>query len=118
MWSSFNTGGVIFFNTGVFAVNVELKEATDFNIYYNGQVICPQDSINYLRITISQTLSGDKLVDDLVKKVSGFYTHSGYVNQTLRKHLCIALIYCHLDYCCSAWFAGTNTRARHKLQVT
>ena len=62
------------------------------------------------------------MVDVLVKKVIGrlkfLYRHSNYLNQTLRKNLCAALIQCHLDYCCSAWFVGISTRARHKLQIT
>ena len=106
----------------LFGSHAKLKRAPDFNIIYNGKVIPSQDCINYLGVTIDQTVSGDKLVDDLVKKVVGrikfLYRHSSYLNQTLRKNLSAALIQCHLDYCCSAWFAGINTRARHKLQVT
>ena len=50
--------------------------------------------------------------------VSNFFID---IQVTLTKpceNLSAALIQCHLDYCCSAWFAGINTRARHKLQVT
>tara|TARA_B110000881_G_C18495777_1_gene474172 strand:- start:132 stop:1001 length:870 start_codon:yes stop_codon:yes gene_type:complete len=105
----------------LFGSHARLKKASDFNIMYNGQTICSQDSINYLGVTIDQTLSGDNMIDDLVKKVTGrlkfLYRHSEYLNQTLRRNLCSALVQCHLDYCCSAWFANISTRARHKLQV-
>ena len=106
----------------LFGSHAKLKRATNFNITYNGQVISPQDHINYLGASFDQTISGDCFVDDLVKKVIGrlkfLYRHSGYLNQSLRKNLSSALLQCHLDYCCSAWFSGISTRARHKLQVT
>ena len=53
-----------------------------------------------------------------IGRLKFLYRHSSYLNQTLRKNLCAALIQCHLDYCCTAWFSSISTRARHKLQVT
>ena len=41
----------------LFGSHARLKKASDFNIMYNGQTICSQDSINYLGVTIDQTLS-------------------------------------------------------------
>ena len=34
------------------------------------------------------------------------------------KKLCSALIQCHLDYCCTAWFAALPTTLKLNLQVT
>ena len=56
----------------LFGSHARLNKASDFNIIYNGQNICSQDSINYLGVTIDQTFSGDNImIDDLVKKVTG-----------------------------------------------
>ena len=106
----------------LFGSHANLDNAKDFKISYNGQVICPKDSISYLGATIDKTLSGDKFVDDLTKKVAGrlkfLYRHSSYLTQKLRKKLCNALLQCHIDYCSSAWYSGIGIRAKQKLQVT
>ena len=106
----------------LFGSHIRLKRVSDFHIKYNDQTINPQDSINYLGVSIDQHVSGDNMVDNLVRKAIGrlkfLYRHSGYLNQTLRRNLCSALIQCHLDYCCAAWFSGISTKARHKLQIT
>ena len=62
------------------------------------------------------------MVDSVVKKVIGrlkfLYRYSSYLNQSLHKNLCAALVQCHLDYCCTAWFSSVSTRSRYKLQIT
>ena len=67
------------------------------------------------------TISGDIMVNSIIKKATGklkfLYRHSQYLNQKLRKNLCSALIQCHLDYCCTSWFAGLNKSYQHKLQI-
>ena len=62
------------------------------------------------------------MVNSVIKKAIGrlkfLYSYYSYLNQSLRKSLCTALIQCHLDYCCTAWFSSVSTRSRHKLQIT
>jgi len=106
----------------LFGSRVKLQRVTDFSISYNGQTIKSQKCIKYLGITIDQTLSGDTMVNQVVNKVIGrlkfLYRHSSYLNQTLRKNLCSALLQCHIDYCCNAWFTDISAKARGKLQIT
>ena len=39
------------------------------------------------------------------------------LNFQARKNLCSALIQCHFDYACSAWYPGINIALRKRLQV-
>ena len=106
----------------LFGSRPKLQKVTDFNISYNGQTIRSQDSINYLGVTIDQSLSGDTMVNLVINKVIGrlkfLYRHSSYLNQTLRKKLCSSLLQCHIDYCCNAWFPDISSKAKDKLQIT
>ena len=61
------SGPKVVFLDFLFGSNVKLKRASDFKIKYNGQEICPQNCINYLGVTIDRTLSGNNMVDSVVK---------------------------------------------------
>lgn len=105
----------------LFGSRARLKKVNNFHISCNGNTIQSQESINYLGVTLDQYLSGDIMVDSVVKKVNGrlkfLYRHFNYFNQTLRRNLSSALLQCQFDYCCTAWFTGISTKSKHKLQV-
>ena len=106
----------------LFGSHRKLKKASDFHISYNGHTINPVPSIKYLGVTLDQHLSGEVMVDSLVKKAIGrlkfLYRHTQYFNQKLRKNLCSALLQCHLDYCSTSWFTGLSKESQRKLQIT
>ena len=105
----------------LFGSSRKLSKVDQFQVTYNGQVIKAQESIKYLGVTLDQSLSGDIMVDSIIKKATGklkfLYRYSQYFNQKLRKNLCSALIQCHLDYCCTSWFADLNKSYQRKLQI-
>ena len=88
---------------------------------YNGYDIQPVSSLKYLGVLIDQHLSGQAMVECILKKATGrlkfLYRHSSYFNQKLRKNLCSALLQCHLDYCCTSWFQGLSKHHQQKLQI-
>ena len=45
------------------------------------------------------------------------YRHGDCLSKQTRKTLSSALILCHFDYSCSAWYSGLNKSFKHKLQV-
>ena len=61
------------------------------------------------------------MVNSVVSKVTNrlkfLYRYSKYLNSCLRRNLCSALLQCHLDYCCTAWFTGISAKSRKKLQI-
>ena len=106
----------------LFGSHRKLKKASNFHVSYNGHTIDPVTTIKYLGVTLDQHLSGEVMVDALIKKASGrlkfLYRHSQYFNQKLCKGLCSALLQCYLDYCCTSWFTSLSKECQRKLQVT
>jgi hypothetical protein len=105
----------------VFGTRTKLGRVGEFQISFNDQIIKAQNSIKYLGVTLDQFLSGDTMVNSIIKKVTGklkfLYRHSQYLNQKLRKNLCSALLQCHIDYCCTSWYSGLNISHQRKLQI-
>ncbi|XP_072047123.1 uncharacterized protein [Amphiura filiformis] len=106
----------------LFGTKAKLKKVPDFCVAYDGHVIKSQESIKYLGVSINNTLSGESMVNSVIKKASGrlkfLYRHSHILNQTLRKNLSSALIQCHMDYCCTSWYSGLTQNHKNKLQIT
>ena len=60
-------------------------------------------------------------VNNIIGKVNSrlkfLYRHSDCLSMSIRKTLSSALILCHFDYSCSAWYSGLNELLKSKLQV-
>ncbi len=69
----------------------------------------------------SETLSGDGILETLVKKYNGriklLYRQAGCLPTAVKKTLCQALVHCHIDYVVSSWYAAMTQKAKHKLQT-
>ena len=70
---------------------------------------------------IDQTPSGTHFVDNIVKKVNNklrfLYRQCKSFPCDIKRTLCIALVMCHFDYCCAAWYHGLSKNMTEKLQV-
>ena len=57
-------------------------------------------------------LLGRLLLTLLVKKVKDrvkfLYRQCNFLEEKLRKAICLALIQCHIDYACSSWHSGLS----------
>ena len=77
--------------------------------------------VKYLGIYLNNCLSGEPIINDIVTKANNrikiFYKFRDILDKNCRKLLCNALIQCHLDYCCSAWFSGLNKLHQKKIQI-
>ena len=77
--------------------------------------------VKYLGIYLNNCLSGEPIINDIVTKANNrikfLYKFKDILDKNCRKLLCNALIQCHLDYCCSAWYSGLNKLHQKKLQI-
>ncbi len=93
----------------------------DFSIVCNGIAISTSTSVKYLGVTLDNTLSGDSIASNIIKKANGrlkfLYRHSDCLNFKSRKTLTSALIMCHFDYACSSWYSALSQKYKNQLQV-
>ena len=105
----------------LFGPKRKLKTVTDFQIACHGHIIKSQSSVKYLGIDIDENLSGESIVNGIIKKVNSrlrfMYRKANCLSAETRKTLSMALIQCHFDYSCSSWYASVSQSLKNKLQV-
>ena len=96
----------------LFGSKRKLRMVTNFQIICNGQTTESTKQVNYLCLNIDRNLSGETIVNKILKKVNArlkfLFRHSDCLSKQSRKTLSSALILCHFDYCCTAWYSGLN----------
>ena len=96
----------------------KLKDHLDFCVQYKGHCIKSTNKVKYLGVIIDNSLSGDSTVDSIVKKVNSqlkfLYRQARFLNVKCKMSLCSALVQCHLDYSCSAWYSGLSKTLKKK----
>ena len=106
----------------LFGTPKRLNKVKNFEVNFQGHAIKGQKSVKYLGCYLDNDLTGQSMVDNIVKKASArisfLYRHKNYLDQNLRKLLGNALVQCHLDYCLSSWYTGINKGLKSKLGVT
>ena len=105
----------------LFGTKKKLASVNNFNIQCNNTSIKTVKNVSYLGLTLDNTLSGDSIVTNIIKKSSSrlkfLYRYKEILNENSRKNLSSALIQCHFDYCCSSWYSTTSKTLQNKLQV-
>lgn len=105
----------------LFGSKSKLSKVRNFNVTCDNHTISAQNGVKYLGLNIDKLLSGEKIRDNVIQKVNSrfkfLYRHAKCLSETSRKTLLTALIQCHFDYACSAWYAGLNKKYKDKLQV-
>ena len=80
-----------------------------------------QNTVRYLGLSLGNQLSGEAIVNNIVEKVNArlkvLYRQCLFLEETLRKSVCSALIQSHLDYACSSWYSGLNKNLKKKLHI-
>ena len=94
----------------LFGTKRKLKTIQNFQVKCDNIIIKNVKSIKYLGLMLDDTLSGESIVYNILKKASGrlkfLYTYSDILNLNARKTLCSALIQCYFDYSSSSWYTG------------
>ena len=98
-----------------------LSKHSKLAISCGNNVITSKTVIRYLGVDLEQTLSGTAIVENILKKgnlrLKFLYRQAKYLNTRSRKLLTSALILCHFDYACSAWYSGLQKTMKHKHQI-
>ena len=105
----------------LFGSKRKLRKIKNFKITCNEHTISAKSNVKYLGLDIDQYLSGELIVDNIIKKVNSrlkfLYRQSQFLSKNARKTLCTALIQCYFDYACSSWYAGLSKNYKNKLQI-
>ena len=58
-------------------------------------------------------------MNNIVQKINArlkfLYRQCSFLEEKLRRSVCLALIECHLEYACSSWYSGLNRNLKQKL---
>ena len=104
----------------LFGSKKRLNDVNNFEVKCDNVAIKNVTTVKYLGLKLNNNLSGDIIVDEIVKKansrLSFLYRYKDSLNEKCRKILCSALIQCHFDYCCSAWFSSLGKTQKNRLQ--
>ena len=99
----------------------KLASVNNFHVQCDNISVTSVKTVTYLGLSLENTLSSNNIVSNIIKKASSrlkfLYRYKEILNENSRKILCNALIQCHFDYCCSAWYTSTGKTLKNKLQV-
>ena len=105
----------------IFGTKNKLKNVESFKVKCDDDEIKNVNCIKYLGLQIDNNLSGENAVKNILNKANSrlkfLYRHREMLNLSTRKTLSSALIQCHFDYSCSAWYPSINKTLRDKLQI-
>ena len=105
----------------LFGSKIKLSRVDEYKVSCDGKVIKPTESVKYLGVTLDKSLSGESVVESIIKKASSrlsfLYRQGHFLNERTRKTLCTALIQCHFDYCCSSWYSALSQKLQKRLQI-
>ena len=94
----------------LFGSKRKLIKVDKFQVTCNEHNITAQSSVKYLGINIDKFLSGEIIINNIIKKVNSrlkfLYRQGRCLVENARKTLNTALIQCHFDYACSSWYAN------------
>ena len=99
----------------------KLQKAPALKVTCNENEIETKNTVTYLGITLDQTLTGysiaEKLLNKSACKLKFLYRNTRQFDSKIKKLLVSALIQCHFDYACSAWYSGLTMKMKNKMQV-
>ena len=105
----------------LFGPKRKLKEVENFNVECDDHTIQSVKSVKYLGLDLDQSLSGDTIVNNIVKKTGSrlkfLYRQGHFLKFETRKLLGHALIQPFFDYSASSWHSSLTRALKRKLQV-
>lgn len=105
----------------LFGTKHKIKKAPELKVTCNGNEIQTKTTVTYLGLTLDQTLTGhsiaEKLLNKSASKLKFLYRNTRQLDFKIKKLLVLALVQCHFDYACSAWYSGLTVKIKNKMQV-
>ncbi len=96
-----------------------MRSKEGFGVEFKDTPIDFVSEVKYLGVKVDETLSGEGILETIVKKCNGrikfLYRQAGCLPTAVKKTLCQELVQCHLDYVISSWCAAMTQKAKHKL---
>ena len=106
----------------LFGTKRRLSTGVKLNVICNGNVIESKSNVTYLGVTVHQFLSGEIIASNILYKSSNklkfLYRNAGKFNLETKQLLISALIQCHFDYTCPAWYNGLSKKLKCRMQYT
>ena len=106
----------------LFGTKRRLSTGVKLNVICNGNVIESKSNVTYLGVTLDQLLSGEIIASNILYKSSNklkfLYRNAGKFNLETKNLLISALIQCHFDYTCLAWYNGLSKKLKCRMQCT
>ena len=105
----------------IFGSKRKLRKINNFSVECYCHTIKAQRLVKYLGLTLDDQLTGEATSNSIVQKVNGrlkfIYRQYNFLEEKLRKSICLALIQCHIDCVCSSWYSSLNKQLKIKLQI-
>ena len=106
----------------LFGSKRKLKRVENVSVSYNGHTIQQSKAVKYIGVSLDECLTGEPIANSIISKSNSrlkfVYRQARFLNEKTKKTLCSALIQCHFDYACSAWYSGLSQNLKRKLQIT
>ncbi len=97
------------------------RNTEDFEVKCKDTAMESVLEVKHLGIKIDKTLSGEEILDTIVKKcpdrIIFLYRQPGCLSNVVKRTLYQSFVHCHLDYAVSSWYAGMTQKAKRKLQI-
>ena len=106
----------------LFTSKHKIKKVGNLTIHRGDIQIKQHSKVTYLGCILDEDLSGESMATKVIGMINGrikfLYRKNKFLNSTLRRLLCNALIQPHFDYACSAWYPNLTQNLNKKLQTT
>ena len=97
------------------------RKSKPLNIQYNDIKIKQYSKITYLGCIFDETLSGKSMAIHVINKINCrlrfLYRQNRFLNFSLRRLPCNAMIQPFFDYACNAWYPNINKKLKMRLQA-
>ncbi len=107
--------------TMICGTEYKIKKKEGFSVKCKDSTINSTTEVKYLGIKTDETLSGNGILDTILKKCNGrikfLYRQARCFHTALKKTLCQSLVQSHLDYAISSWYVAMTQKAKNKLQI-
>ena len=106
----------------LFGSKSKIKKAEPFDIEYKNIKIKQYKKVTYLGCILDDTLSGESMALNAINKINNrlrfLYRQDKFLNKSLRRLLCNAIIQPFFDYACSTWYPNLTQNLKNRLQAT
>ena len=113
--------GLYNFKSILFSSKRNLKVVEELDIRYKEMEIKQHKHVNYLGCVLDETMSNERMALRVIEKINSrlkfLYRKNRFLDVSLCRLLCNALIHYHFDYDCTAWYQNLTKKLKDKLQA-